>query len=303
MPGDKGSGTISSGAQPQEEPIELSELLAELDTAPTKPYYVRNADLKERKLYYLDRPKNLKPAEFYDWLNNLLTTTHTNPVNYKPHMYVYPWVDLRANQPEPVLKSIYSDEELDPRDLITADFDVYHERLRRMEKLEKTGGLDEIDLDMLEAAFPFNCEHVVPQSWFGKKEPMRGDLHHLFACDTRCNSFRNNTPYYDFPDFEEALRTDCGKTDNNRFEPFGGKGTIARAVLYFLLRYPGKIDQTENEYTPDRIAMLLKWHKTFKVTNYERHRNQAIFAIQGNRNPLIDYPSWSTKIEFTKGLA
>ena len=71
---------------------------------------------------------------------------------------------------------------------------------------------------------PFNCEHVVPQSWFGKDEPMRGDLHHLFACEPRCNSFRGNTPYFDFADSEEAVMTDCGRREGNRFEPRGGHG-------------------------------------------------------------------------------
>lgn len=32
-----------------------------------------------------------------------------------------------------------------------------------------------------------NCEHVVPQSWFDRNQPMRGDLHHLFACNPSCN--------------------------------------------------------------------------------------------------------------------
>jgi endonuclease I len=51
------------------------------------------------------------------------------------------------------------------------------------------------------AELRFNCEHVVPQSWYAKAEPMRGDLHHLFACEPRCNSFRSNIPYFDFADF------------------------------------------------------------------------------------------------------
>ena len=45
---------------------------------------------------------------------------------------------------------------------------------------------------------------MVPQSWFEKHEPMRGDLHHLFACESRCNGFRGNTPFADFPDFPPA---------------------------------------------------------------------------------------------------
>jgi endonuclease G, mitochondrial len=57
----------------------------------------------------------------------------------------------------------------------------------------------------------------VPQSWFSKREPMRGDLHHLFACEARCNSFRGNTPYADFPDAQERQMSDCGRSEPQGF--------------------------------------------------------------------------------------
>jgi endonuclease I len=116
--------------------------------------------------------------------------------------------------------------------------------------------------DRVEALLPYNCEHVVPQSWFGKAEPMRGDLHHLLACEPRCNSFRGNTPYRefaDFPNLDEVVRSDCGKTEGNGFEPAHGKGAAARAVCYFLLRYPDTISPTE--LPPDRLPVLLSWHE------------------------------------------
>jgi endonuclease I len=134
------------------------------------------------------------------------------------------------------------------------------------------------------------------------KEPMRGDLHHLFACEVACNSFRSNTPFYDFPDFEEAIRTNCGKSEGNKFEPSNGKGEVARATLYFLLRYPGQIDDRSNEYEAQRLETLLKWHQDFPVTEHEKHRNMAIYKKQGNRNPLIDFPEWADEIDFRLGL-
>jgi endonuclease I len=160
----------------------------------------------------------------------------------------------------------------------------------------------EEELDLLEAALPYNCEHVVPQSWFGKREPMRGDLHHLFACETRCNSFRGNIPYYDFPDFEEAVRDQCGKRETDKFEPLGGKGAVARATLYFLLRYPGQIGDASREMQKDRLPILLDWHRQNPPDEYERHRNLAIFDRQGNRNPLIDQPEWADRIDFSLGF-
>lgn len=43
------------------------------------------------------------------------------------------------------------------------------------------------------AELPFNCEYVVPPPWFDEDEPMRGDPHRLFAFETQCNRFCNNT--------------------------------------------------------------------------------------------------------------
>jgi endonuclease I len=42
-----------------------------------------------------------------------------------------------------------------------------------------------------------------------------------------------------------VVRTDCGKSEENGFEPAHGKGAAARAVFYFPLRYPTEISATE----------------------------------------------------------
>jgi endonuclease G, mitochondrial len=131
---------------------------------------------------------------------------------------------------------------------------------------------------------------------------MRGDLHHLFACEPRCNSFRGNTPYFDFADFPdlEVIRDQCGRREADRFEPQAGKGPVARATLYFLLRYPARVQA--DELPANRLAVLLDWHEQFSPGEYERHRNAAVFARQGNRNPLIDHPEWAAATDFTQGL-
>ena len=133
---------------------------------------------------------------------------------------------------------------------------------------------------------------------------MKGDLHHLFTCEVKCNTYRDNTPYFDFTDFEEVIMDNCGKTERNefKFEPSKGKGEVARATLYFLLRYPGKINNTLQEYKIERVETLLRWHQDFSITDHERHRNMAIFKKQGNRNPFIDFPGWARKIDFSLGL-
>ena len=283
---------------------ELQAYLEEARQARTRLYYDKRGDRKDKKSYYAGLSSSLSSDKLFGRLSDLVINTHSTKPVYKPSRELYPWIDLQPNRK---LRSIYSGMEFDPEELIREDFKIEQERGLRMRELalrESTMTASQFaqELDLLEAALPYNCEHVVPQSWFGKKEPMRGDLHHLFACESGCNSFRGNTPYFDFPDFEEVTRNECGKREEHKFEPSGGKGAVARATLYFLLRYPGEINATAKEYTKDRIATLLQWHQAFPVDNYERHRNQAIFHRQGNRNPLIDYPTWAKKIGFESGL-
>ncbi len=283
----------------------MADALTELEDAQTRAYLDEDQDAGDRASYYRDVPDDLPPAELFDQLSELLTQTHRRKLSYQPSKHVYPWVDLHEGEPRRNLKSIYSGKELDPRELIEEDFRIEQERSRLLEILMRESVVPlakEAQLSLLEASLPFNCEHVVPQSWFNKREPMRGDLHHLFACEPGCNSFRGNTPYFDFPDFEEVVREACGKRDGNRFEPSFGKGPVARATLYFLLRYPGEINATAKEYTEDRVLILLDWHRSDPPGRYERHRNAAIFEKQGNRNPLIDFPDWADRIDFTRGL-
>jgi endonuclease G, mitochondrial len=78
---------------------------------------------------------------------------------------------------------------------------------------------------------------------------------------------------------------------------------VARATLYFLLRYPGLIGDSERELTADRLPMILDWHEEDPVSDYERHRNFVIAELQGNRNPLIDHPEWARTIDFAAAWA
>lgn len=74
---------------------------------------------------------------------------------------------------------------------------------------------------------------------------MKADLHHLFTAEMRCNSFRNNYPYGAYSKFVRAM-DGCGDMTDSvplSFEPVNGKGAVARATLYFLVRYPGYITE------------------------------------------------------------
>ncbi|MFF9221065.1 endonuclease [Streptomyces viridosporus] len=268
--------------------------------AQERPYYDRTADIAARDAYYASIG-TVDGDALRRALTALLTDTHEPQPRYKPMRLVYPWVDLHKDGR---LRSIYSGRDFSAEELIRADAAVAEARLARVQEFllqESAAGPAEFEaeFDALEASMPFNCEHVVPQSWFAKKEPMRGDLHHLFACEVGCNSFRGNFPYFDFPDFDEVVRDACGMRESVGFEPQEGKGSVARATLYFLLRYPGQVGDAAREFPEDRLPVLLRWHESEAVTEYELHRNAAIAEIQGNRNPLIDHPEWAYEIDFT----
>jgi endonuclease G len=287
-------------------PDGLREALAALESSKTRVYYDASADLVDKETYYGRFEPDGNPGQAYAALSALLARTHRTRLSYGPSRHVYPWVDLHDTTPQPSLRSIYSGKTFSAAEFIEHDFAIDRQREVLRESIKQSGSLgSEASLasdDFLEASLPYNCEHVVPQSWFAKKEPMRGDLHHLFACESECNSFRSNIPYFDFTDFGEAVRSDCGKREEGKFEPGAGKGTVARATLYFLLRYPGQINRSAREYTAERIGVLLAWHKQFPPALYELHRNAAIYAVQGNRNPLIDFPAWAPEIDFERGL-
>lgn len=268
-------------------------------------YYDAEKDAEDRKDYYKNIGQN-NGTELLSALSKLLSETHVNQLGYgSSKQYLYREVDPHEDG---LLRSIYSGESFTVEAMLAMDAQVEWLRAERVKSLSASTAeaLSEVEMAELERALPYNCEHVVCQSWFGKKNPMVGDLHHLFTCEMGCNSFRNNLPYYDFPDygfnFTNVIRDKCGKAANdpasNRvFEPEINKGVVARAVLYFIVRYPN--EQINGRiYNRADVEMLINWHKQHAITLYERHRNRAIHYIQGNRNPFIDHPEWANKISF-----
>jgi endonuclease G len=99
-----------------------------------------------------------------------------------------------------------------------------------------------------------------------------------------------------------VAREACGRLEQGRFEPASGKGPVARATLYFLLRYPGVVRDGERELQGERLPILFNWNGQDPIRDWGRLRNAAIFELQGNRNPLIDHPEWAERVEFAAAL-
>lgn len=174
----------------------------------------------------------------------------------------------------------------------------------------------------------WNREHMMPQSSFNSNYPMYSDLFYVVPTDARINQLRSNYPYgmvktttTPFYTFTNGSRINSNATAGSGYtgrvyEPIDEfKGDVARSLLYFAVRYEGKLnsfnfyngtsaanDTSPLDGTEEKafenwyVAMLLQWHNQDPVSQREIDRNNAVYAIQKNRNPFIDHPEWVNAI-------
>lgn len=151
---------------------------------------------------------------------------------------------------------------------------------------------------------PINCEHTVPQSFFGSTGPAMSDIHHLFPTYSVWNSTRSD---YAFNGIAAASVTKWmkGLTETTTAPPlaqrdgyskFGGlrfeprrkhKGNLARAIMYFYTMYPTEAGPITDVIHPDT---MYAWHLQDPIDANEIRRNNLTEIYQGNRNPYIDHP-------------
>ena len=161
----------------------------------------------------------------------------------------------------------------------------------------------------------YNREHSMPNSWFGGKVmPMYTDLHHMYPTDKVVNNKRGNNPFGETAnpswksanDFSKLGKCTYPGYDGVVFEPNDEyKGDFARTYFYMVTCYEEQLptwytNNAESRPTLDgnkypglsdwQLAMLMKWAKNDPVSEKEINRNIAVWDIQKNRNPFIDYP-------------
>lgn len=152
----------------------------------------------------------------------------------------------------------------------------------------------------------FNREHSFPKSWFNDALPMFSDLFHLYPTDGWVNGKRANYPYGEVnsPTYISSNGSKLGANvypgySGTVFEPIDAyKGDFARTYFYMVTRYKN----VSSTWTSDMLigdnlsdwakTMLISWDASDPVSQKEIDRNEAVYAIQGNRNPFIDMPSW-----------
>ncbi|MDC1106653.1 endonuclease [Prolixibacteraceae bacterium] len=158
----------------------------------------------------------------------------------------------------------------------------------------------------------YNREHIVPQSWFGKKSPMRNDFFHVYPTDIKVNNLRGSYPHGDVKN-ASTTTTNGSKVGSCADEGYTGivfepideyKGDIARSYLYMSTCYNNRISSwaakggsvlTGKEFPsfkPWFIKVLLKWNKQDPVSKREIDRNNNVYKVQENRNPFIDHPEY-----------
>lgn len=154
----------------------------------------------------------------------------------------------------------------------------------------------------------YNREHSVPQSWFNKKSPMKSDLVHVVPTDGYVNNRRSNYPFgeTDSPTytssggFSKLGPCSVSGYSGTVFEPNDEyKGDFARIYFYMATCYENNISTWSSPvmagnsypaYTSWFVTMLLRWAAEDPVSQKEIDRNNAVYKLQKNRNPYVDYP-------------
>ena len=166
----------------------------------------------------------------------------------------------------------------------------------------------------------YNREHSFPKSWFDDDTPMYTDLHHLYPTDIRVNSQRSNFPYGVCQNGNRLTNGNLygkGKLGTSTYPGYNGtvfepddefKGDFARTYFYMVTCYknelpswPGspQLNYSANKYkafSTWTINMLMEWTRLDPVSEKEIKRNDAVYSIQGNRNPFIDHPELAEHI-------
>ena len=185
----------------------------------------------------------------------------------------------------------------------------------------------------------YNKEHSFPKSWFGGKvTPMYSDLFHVIPADGYVNNRRGNVPFGTTNGNVYTSANDYSKVGDCTYSGYTGtvfepddewKGDFARIYFYMVTCYEDKVATWINNatstdksviavlngtkypaFTDWQKSLLLEWSRNDPVSEIEIARNTAVYNIQKNRNPFVDYPGleeyiWGTKtsesFDYTSG--
>lgn len=168
----------------------------------------------------------------------------------------------------------------------------------------------------------YNREHSVPQSWFGGGG-IKSDIIHVLPTDGYVNNRRSNYPFGEVGNIEYKSNNSYSKLGSCKTTGYSGtvfepndeiKGDIARIYFHMVTCYEvlapawghNVFSTAYNGFEKWALDMLMRWSKEDPVDEREIARNNAVFEVQGNRNPFVDYPGledyiWGDKKELPFG--
>lgn len=192
----------------------------------------------------------------------------------------------------------------------------------------------DIDASKWDVSGGWNREHVWAKSdsnglW--ETSGAGSDLHHIRPAEKDLNNHRGNMKYGEVGTGGKEEYTSVsnvlggyssGSSTSGTFEPLDNvKGDVARILMYVYTHYNtcsnsvfggnaktngngnsayfGTINFTHIVKASNEDAakqLLLKWNKLDPVDEIEITRNEAVYAIEHNRNPFIDNSSYADAI-------
>lgn len=175
----------------------------------------------------------------------------------------------------------------------------------------------------------WNREHVWPKSdsnglWKSNTVGGGADLHHIRPAEKDLNNSRASKKYgvvgtSGTQEYTSVSKVLGGYSNSSTFEPLDNvKGDVARILMYVYTHYNtylnvggttngssgnssyfGTLNFTHIVTASNEAAakkLLLEWNKLDPVDEIETKRNDAVYGIQGNRNPFIDNESYADAI-------
>lgn len=159
-----------------------------------------------------------------------------------------------------------------------------------------------------------NREHNLPKSWWSTSPETTiaySDLHNLYPSDATANTAKSNYPLgivSGIPTFSNGVV----KVGSNSYPGYSGtvfepaneyKGDFARDYMYMVTCYEDYSGNWRSLGTSSMlngntypvfktyaINLLMEWHRNDPVSEKEINRNNAVYNLQKNRNPFIDFP-------------
>jgi len=174
-----------------------------------------------------------------------------------------------------------------------------------------------------------NREHNLPKSWFGVSSGSEDtfsigcDYNNLYPSNAKANSAKSNYPLGEVnmnltvtfnngvsKVGKSSIPINNGAYNGSVFEPADEyKGDFARNYMYMVTCYEDYAQKWTTSYgmtmlenntfptfTTYSINLLMKWHRQDPVSQKEIDRNEAVYSVQGNRNPFVDHPEYAEYI-------